>query len=191
MTEAPGEAFGRYLPSPHHNERPPGMAVELLVVHAISLPPGEFGGPYVDHLFLGCLDPREHPLFAELQGLRVAAHFLIDRGGRVTQYVPVSRRAWHAGASLWQGREGCNDFSVGVELEGTADRPFEAVQYRHLAILLRTLQTGLPLLADHNVAGHQHIAPRRKWDPGPGFDWELFRATLAASGSHPHWRPVW
>lgn len=166
----------RYLPSPHCDDRPAGTFPELIVLHAISLPPGEFGGAYVDELFLGRLDPSVHPYFQEIAHLRVSAHFLVDRGGVVTQYVPVMRRAWHAGLSSWRGREGCNDFSVGIELEGDERTPFTDLQYRHLALLIRTLRSRAHTLCDQHIAGHQHVAPGRKWDPGPQFDWDrLFR----------------
>ncbi|MBF0588524.1 MAG: 1,6-anhydro-N-acetylmuramyl-L-alanine amidase AmpD [Magnetococcales bacterium] len=181
----------RYLPSPHANGRPPHMEVELMVVHAISLPPGRFGGGYVDDLFLGQLDPDADPFFLEICQLRVSAHFYIDRGGRLTQYVPVRRRAWHAGKSCWRGREACNDFSVGVELEGDEHHPFTPVQYRQLAALFRTLQTQLPALKDEHITGHQHIAPDRKWDPGPGFDWGHFWAQLEKSAPFDGWPIVW
>ncbi|MBF0340247.1 MAG: 1,6-anhydro-N-acetylmuramyl-L-alanine amidase AmpD [Magnetococcales bacterium] len=169
----------RYLPSPHADDRPAGVSVDLLVVHAISLPPGAFGGPFVDDLFLGRLDPEAHPGFRELAGLRVSAHFLIDRTGELTQYVPVSRRAWHAGKSVWLGREQCNDFSVGVELEGMEHGHFTGEQYSRLAVLARTLMARLPALTPDRIVGHRDIAPERKWDPGSGFDWEHFRALLS------------
>ncbi|MBF0295599.1 MAG: 1,6-anhydro-N-acetylmuramyl-L-alanine amidase AmpD [Magnetococcales bacterium] len=168
----------RYLPSPHADARPVGTAVDLLVVHAISLPPGEFGGGYVDDLFLGRLDSGLHPYFAGLAGLRVSAHFLIGRGGEVTQYVPVLRRAWHAGQSVWEGRPACNDYSVGVELEGVDGGSFESAQYERLAMLARTLMAVLPGLTPARMVGHRDIAPGRKWDPGSGFDWLGFRALL-------------
>ncbi|MBF0284198.1 MAG: 1,6-anhydro-N-acetylmuramyl-L-alanine amidase AmpD [Magnetococcales bacterium] len=181
----------RYLPSPHRDPRPAGTTVELLVVHAISLPPGGFGGSFVDDLFLGRLDPAAHPFFATLAGLRVSAHFFLDRYGALTQFVPVGERAWHAGVSRWRGRERCNDFSLGVELEGDESNPFTDGQYRHLAALVRTLQQRLPDLADENIAGHQEIAPGRKWDPGPGFDWDRFRQQLADAAPFDGWQPVW
>ncbi len=155
-----------------------GTEVDLLVVHAISLPPGEFGGGYVDDLFLGRLDPGAHPYFVGLADLRVSAHFLIGRDGEVTQYVPVLRRAWHAGHSSWEGRLACNDYSVGVELEGVDGGGFEPAQYERLAVLVRTLMAALPGLTPARVVGHRDIAPDRKWDPGSGFDWPGFRALL-------------
>ncbi|MBF0134709.1 MAG: 1,6-anhydro-N-acetylmuramyl-L-alanine amidase AmpD [Magnetococcales bacterium] len=184
-------AFGRYLPSPHVDQRPPGTEIDLLVVHAISLPPGQFGGSSVDDLFLGRLDTWKHPYFESLAGLRVSAHFFIDRKGVVTQYVPVMKRAWHAGVSQWRNRKACNNNSIGVELEGAEGVPFEPLQYLRLAIILRTLQQRLPFLCDENVAGHQEIAPDRKWDPGSGFEWDRFADVLYRTGPHPSWQPVW
>ncbi|MGN7614012.1 1,6-anhydro-N-acetylmuramyl-L-alanine amidase AmpD [Magnetococcales bacterium HHB-1] len=177
----------RILDSPHFNKRPKAMPVELLVVHAISLPAGQFGGPYIDDLFLGRLDCNTDERFAELEGLRVAAHFLIDRAGDITQYVPVMSRAWHAGKSVWRGRSACNDFSVGVELEGDWKTPFTLEQYRQLAQLTRTLQVHLPALKDDHIVGHEHIAPGRKWDPGPFFEWGHFRALLQKTPKRPFW----
>lgn len=167
------------------------MAVDLLVIHAISLPPGQFAGDAVDQLFLGTLDPTAHPAFKDLKGLRVSAHFLIHRHGDVTQYVPVLKRAWHAGESIWQERRGCNDFSVGIELEGDDKTPFTPVQYQRLATLVRSLQTRLPLLSDQNITGHQHIAPERKWDPGPFFDWPYWSDLLQRTQQPANWPLVW
>ncbi|MBF0127996.1 MAG: 1,6-anhydro-N-acetylmuramyl-L-alanine amidase AmpD [Magnetococcales bacterium] len=181
----------RYLPSPFADERPAGKAVDLLVVHAISLPPGEFGGPHVDELFLGRLDPEGNPYFREIAGLRVSAHFLIDRQGGLTQYVPVFKRAWHAGASRWEHQEACNDFSVGVELEGADGIPFEAIQYARLAELSCTLMTRLPGLTPERIVGHQDVAPGRKWDPGSGFDWKRFRILLAQARPDRETTLVW
>ncbi|MBF0124711.1 MAG: 1,6-anhydro-N-acetylmuramyl-L-alanine amidase AmpD [Magnetococcales bacterium] len=184
----------RYLPSPHRDARPAGAVVDLVVLHAISLPPGHFGGRAIDELFLGRLNPREHPYFKGVAKLKVSAHFLIDRQGQVTQYVPVLKRAWHAGVSRWQGRRGCNDFSVGIELEGDEHTPFTKVQYMTLAGLIRTLQTRLSQLRDDRIVGHQHVAPERKWDPGPHFDWGVLRWWLAASLAPPPafvWPLIW
>lgn len=147
------------------------MAVDLVVVHSISLPPGQYGGPHVQALFTNRLDPSAHPYFAPLNGLRVSAHFVIRRSGRLDQYVGIDRRAWHAGVSSWQGRTRCNDFSVGIELEGLEGCGFEDAQYRELLHLIRDLRAVLPL---RSVAGHEHVAPGRKRDPGDGFDgWRL------------------
>ena len=172
----------RRLPSPNANERPAGSAVELLVIHNISLPPGRFGGGYIEQLFLNCLDCTMHPWFARLEGLRVSAHLLIDRRGRVTQFVPFDRRAWHAGASSFAGRENCNDFSVGIELEGTDERPYTRAQYARLVRVSRALMREYPRITAGRIVGHSDIAPGRKTDPGRAFDWERYRAALAATG---------
>jgi AmpD protein len=166
----------RRIPSPNCDARPEGASVTLLVVHNISLPPGEFGGDGVIDLFTNRLDPAAHPYYVGLQALRVSAHFFIRRDGELIQFVPCGRRAWHAGASRWCGRERCNDFSVGVELEGTDDIPYRDAQYATLAALTRQLQARYPITA---IAGHSDIAPGRKTDPGPAFDWARFRALLA------------
>jgi AmpD protein len=165
------------LLSPNCDERPAGAAVELVVVHAISLPPGEFGGPGIVELFTNRLDPQAHPYYREISDLRVSAHFLIRRDGGLIQFVPCGKRAWHAGVSSWCSRERCNDFSVGIELEGADDGPFEPVQYARLASLTRALRARYPIAG---IVGHSDIAPGRKTDPGPGFDWTRYRALLAA-----------
>jgi len=162
----------RWVPSPHHDLRPDDAGVELLVIHNISLPPGEFGGPHIEELFLGRLHPGAHPYFAGIAALRVSAHFLVRRDGEVVQFVPCELRAWHAGVSSWQGREKCNDFSVGIELEGTDDLAYEDAQYESLAALARALSGRYGPLA---ATGHSDIAPVRKTDPGPAFDWARFR----------------
>ena len=164
-------------PSPHFNERPDGE-VSLLVVHNISLPAGQFGGPYITDLFLGCLDCTAHPSFADLNGLEVSAHCLIRRDGEVIQYVPFDKRAWHAGVSEYQGRAGCNDFSVGIELEGTDTLPYTQVQYQQLAAIANLLIKQYPKLTKERLTGHQHIAPGRKTDPGEGFDWAYFLSLI-------------
>jgi AmpD protein len=164
-----------YVPSPNCDERPPGTAIELLVVHAISLPPGEFGGPGIVELFTNQLDPAVHPYYAAIADQKVSAHFLIRRSGAVIQFVPCSSRAWHAGISRWRGRERCNDFSVGIELEGTDHVAFEDAQYEALAALTRALQQRYPVAG---IVGHSDIAPERKTDPGPCFDWQRYRALL-------------
>ena len=158
----------RRVPSPNCDARPESEAVCLVVIHAISLPPDEFGGSGIIDLFTNCLDPEAHPYFCEIQGLRVSAHFLIRRDGELIQFVPCSRRAWHAGVSNWQGRANCNDFSIGIELEGCDRQPFEDGQYLALQRLLRELQGRSSIEA---VVGHSDIAPGRKTDPGPCFDW--------------------
>lgn len=158
----------RRIPSPNHDERPGGEAVVLVVIHGISLPPGEFGGPGVIELFTNRLDPTAHPYYEAIKDLRVSAHFFIRRDGELIQFVPCSMRAWHAGESSWQGRARCNDYSVGIELEGTDDLPYTDAQYAVLNELLSTLRGAYPIEA---VVGHSDIAPGRKTDPGPCFDW--------------------
>lgn len=145
-----------------------------MVVHGISLPPGHYGGPYIDQLFTNTLDENEHDYFREIGGLRVSAHLLIDRGGELTQYVPFSKRAWHAGASCFGDRAGCNDFSIGIELEGCDDEPYEPIQYERLAGVVSTLRARWPGITRDRMVGHCHIAPERKTDPGPAFDWDYF-----------------
>lgn len=158
----------RQVDTPNQDERPDGETISLLVIHNISLPPGEFGGPGVEQLFANRLDPDEHPYYASIHGLRVSAHFFIRRDGELIQFVPCSLRAWHAGVSQWRGRERCNDFSIGVELEGTDETPFTEAQYAVLGRLLEVLKGAYPITA---VVGHSDIAPGRKTDPGPCFDW--------------------
>jgi AmpD protein len=157
-----------------------GVLPELLVVHGISLPPGEFGGPWIDRLFTGNLPATAHPSFAERAHLRVSAHVLIGRDGTLTQYVPFGERAWHAGASQYRGRSDCNDFSVGVELEGTDSIPYTPAQYTALAALAAALIRTYPSMSAEHVAGHSDVAPGRKTDPGEVFDWGRLRAALAA-----------
>jgi len=171
----------RQLLSPHCDARPAGAQPELIVVHGISLPPGEFGGPWIERLFAGNLDPQGHPQFAALAGLRVSAHVLVRRDGRALQCVPFGMRAWHAGVSSWRGRAACNDFSVGIELEGTDLGPYEPAQYRTLAALIQALAGAYPGLATRAVVGHSDIAPGRKSDPGAAFDWGTLRSLLARS----------
>ncbi len=168
-----------FIASPNCDERPPQSAITLAVVHAISLPPNQFGGKGVEQLFTNSLDPAAHPYYASLEGLRVSAHFLVRRDGSVIQFVPCGKRAWHAGVSSWRGRERCNDFSVGIELEGCDELPFEAAQYESLARLLDALARRYPL---GDVAGHADIAPGRKTDPGPHFEWSRLSALLAELG---------
>jgi AmpD protein len=164
-----------FIASPNCDARPANVKIELLVVHAISLPPGEFGGSDIEALFQNRLDLASHPFYATLAGVRVSAHFLVRRGGALIQFVPCAKRAWHAGVSSWRGRAQCNDFSVGVELEGTDDVPFEALQYDALARLTRALTARYPI---SDIAGHSDVAPGRKTDPGPHFDWLKYRALL-------------
>lgn len=164
-----------HQPSPNFDVRAAGTRVDLLVIHNISLPPGQFGGPYIADLFGNRLDCDAHPYFDQLRALRVSAHFLVRRDGTVMQFVSANDRAWHAGVSAFCGRERCNDFSIGIELEGTDFEAFEAAQYDALAELTLALKMRYPLT---DVAGHEHIAPGRKTDPGPFFDWECFRKSL-------------
>ena len=158
----------RRVPSPNCDDRPEGEAVSLIVIHAISLPPSQFGGGDIERLFTNTLDPGAHPYFAGICALRVSAHFLIRRDGEVIQFVSCDRRAWHAGVSRWQGRERCNDFSIGIELEGCDELPFEDVQYARLVGLIGRICAHYPVVA---LAGHADIAPARKTDPGPCFAW--------------------
>ena len=162
-------AGARWVPSPHYDQRPDEAAIELVVIHSISLPPGEFGGPHIDDLFLGRLDAKAHPYFGAIAGMRVSSHFLVRRDGELMQYVPTELRAWHAGASSWKGRSRCNDFSIGIELEGSDDTPFEDAQYETLAALVGALRARY---GDLDLAGHSDVAPGRKTDPGPFFDWQ-------------------
>lgn len=167
----------RRVPSPHHDCRPDDEVPSLLVVHNISLPPGEFGGPWIDALFTGTIDPTAHPYFAGIAHLRVSAHCLIRRDGEIVQYVPFDKRAWHAGGSCYQGREKCNDFSIGIELEGTDTEPYTDAQYRQLAAVTQLLMHVYPAMSNH-ITGHSDIAPGRKTDPGSSFDWKRFRALV-------------
>lgn len=160
------------IPSPNFNERPAGHTAKLLVIHNISLPPLQFGGPYIEQLFTNRLDVDYHPFFKEIAHLRVAAHFLIRRQGEIIQFVSADKRAWHAGISSFEGESQCNDFSIGIELEGSDFVPFTEIQYQRLASLSQVLRQRYPLRA---VRGHEHIAPIRKTDPGPFFDWNRYR----------------
>jgi AmpD protein len=171
----------RQIASPNRDARPAGVDADLIVVHGISLPPGEFGGPWIDRLFTNTLPPDVHPYFAEVGSMRVSSHLVLDRDGAVTQYVNLQERAWHAGKSMYEGREACNDFSVGVELEGTDTLPYEAAQYDALAELVAALCAAYPRLSPDRVVGHSDIAPGRKTDPGPAFDWARARGLIAAA----------
>ena len=168
----------RRVPSPNCDERPQGEVVSLLVIHNISLPPGAFGGPHIDRLFTNALDPDEHPFFREIRELRVSSHLLIRRDGELVQYVPLHRRAWHAGASRFDGRERCNDFSIGIELEGADDTPYDDRQYARLIEVSAVIRAVYPAITAGRVTGHADIAPGRKSDPGPAFDWPRYRAAL-------------
>ena len=165
-----------HLPSPNYDARPEGSAIELIVIHNISLPPGVFDGDAVIDLFTNRLDWDAHPYYQGIRGLKVSAHFFIRRDGTLIQFVPCTQRAWHAGASNWQGRDRCNDFSIGIELEGTDDLPFTDAQYATLIPLLATLKMAYPIQA---VVGHSDIAPDRKTDPGPHFAWQRLDAHTA------------
>jgi AmpD protein len=162
----------RFIESPNCDDRPPAAEVSLLVIHGISLPPGKFGGDGVLRLFTNTLDWTAHPFYTTLRGLRVSAHFFVRRTGEIIQFVPCGRRAWHAGESSWRGRERCNDFSIGVELEGVDTRPYTERQYARLVPLAATLRRRYPIA---EIVGHSDIAPGRKTDPGPAFDWGRLR----------------
>ena len=161
----------RFIPSPNHDERQTPDDLSLIVIHCISLPPGQFGTEGVTQLFTNTLNPDEHPYYAGIAHLRVSAHLLIRRTGELVQYVPFNRRAWHAGVSCYAGREVCNDFSIGIELEGTDDTPYEDIQYERLNAVIDALLTAYPTLSREHITGHEHIAPGRKTDPGVFFEW--------------------
>jgi AmpD protein len=167
----------RQVPSPNCDSRPQDEAVSLIVIHSISLPPGVFGGDAVERLFTSSLDLSEHPYYADLDGLKVSAHFFVRRTGEVLQFVPLQMRAWHAGLSSWRGRPRCNDFSIGIELEGTDIGIFTDAQYAELSRLISILRGRLPI---QDIAAHSEVAPGRKSDPGPGFDWQRLHAVLSA-----------
>lgn len=167
------------MPSPNCSERPAGVPVDVLVIHNISLPPGEFGGGWIDALFTNQLDPAAHPYFSGIAHLRVSAHLLIDRHGQLTQYVPFNRKAWHAGQSCYDGREQCNDFSIGIELEGCDDREFTEAQYQALTRVTKQILAAYPKISPEAIVGHSDIAPGRKTDPGPCFDWVRYKEGVA------------
>lgn len=167
-----------YLPSPNADARPAECGLDLIVIHNISLPPGEFGQGYVQQLFTNTLDENIHPYFAEIKDLCVSSHLLIERSGKLTQFVPFDQRAWHAGESSFQGRECCNDFSIGIELEGADDVDYTDAQYRVLSATIISLQMIYPTLATSNIVGHCDIAPDRKTDPGLSFDWDRLHSQL-------------
>ncbi len=164
--------------SPNHDQRPVQTVISLIVVHCISLPPGQFGGEWIDRLFMNRIRGDEHQSFADLKGLRVSSHLLIRRDGQVVQYVPFHLRAWHAGVSSFEGVEKCNDYSIGIELEGADEVAYEPVQYQRLAAAVTALMKSYPQITPQRIVGHSDIAPGRKTDPGPAFDWELFRRHL-------------
>ena len=171
----------RQIASPNHDSRPDDVEADLIVVHGISLPPGEFGGSWIDRLFTNTLPPDVHPYFAEVCSMRVSSHLVVGRDGAVTQYVKFTERAWHAGKSVYLGREACNDFSIGIELEGTDTMPYEPEQYGALAKIVAALCAAYPRLSIDRIVGHSDIAPGRKTDPGPAFDWPLARRLIAAA----------
>lgn len=168
-------------PSPNCNDRPRQDDIGLVVIHGITVPPGQFGTGLVEALFLNALDLTLHPALRELEGVRLSAHLFIDRSGSVTQFVPFHRRAWHAGVSSFGGRENCNDFAIGIELEGTDNTPYADAQYARLTEVLRALFVRYPQLSPARVVGHAEIAPGRKTDPGPAFDWQRLMAAIAVS----------
>ena len=162
----------KQIPSPNYDDRPNPADISLLVIHCISLPPGEFDNPYINQLFCNVLDPDAHPYFKEIYQLTVSAHLLIKRDGSCIQYVPFNKRAWHAGKSSYQGKERCNDFSIGIELEGTESIPYTEAQYIKLAEVIDSLLKAYPNLSKQQITGHSDIAPGRKNDPGASFDWQ-------------------
>jgi AmpD protein len=181
IDSAGGWLQGKYIsrqPSPNCDERPAATIIDLIVIHAISLPPGEFGGPWIDALFTNTLDPNAHPYFQEIHQLRVSAHLLIRRDAEIVQYVPFHQRAWHAGHSCYQGRERCNDFSIGIELEGCDHIAYSDAQYQMLAQIIPLLRNTYPAISPQRLAGHCDIAPGRKTDPGPAFRWNYLRELL-------------
>ena len=166
------------IESPNQDQRPDASTVELLVIHCISLPPEQFSGDYIDDLFCNRLNPDTHPYFAEIHQLKVSAHLLIRRDGTLHQYVPFNRRAWHAGISNFEGRERCNDFSIGIELEGSVNQPYTDAQYQQLAVVTQAILQHYPGIKPDRITGHSDIAPGRKNDPGPFFDWPRYKGLL-------------
>ncbi len=174
-------SIARRVASPNYDVRPSEVEIDLLVVHGISLPPGQYGGPEIEAFFCNCLVPDEHPYFAGIAAVQVSAHFLVRRDGELVQFVALGDRAWHAGKSCFEGRERCNDFSIGVELEGCDDEAYEAAQYERLAELSVVLMAAYPGIVPEHIVGHCDIAPGRKTDPGQAFDWSYFRRLLAGA----------
>jgi AmpD protein len=164
--------------SPNQDCRPENCSIDLLVIHNISLPPGEFGGPWIDDLFMNRLDPAAHPYFATIASRQVSSHLLIRRDGEIVQYVPLHMRAWHAGESCFDNKQRCNDFSIGIELEGSDDTPFTDAQYETLANVTNEIQVLYPSITTERITGHSDISPGRKTDPGPNFDWERYKSLL-------------
>lgn len=173
----------RWCPSPNFGERPAGKAISLLVIHNISLPPGQFGGNCIEQFFCNQLNPADHPYFASIVSLQVSSHLLIRRDGELVQFVNLLDRAWHAGRSCFDGEDECNDYSIGVELEGTDTDPYTEAQYRMLAEVSSRILAAWPAINGDRIAGHSDIAPGRKTDPGPAFDWSRFRRLLASASS--------
>lgn len=173
----------RKAPSSNCGPRPPGCEPELLVIHNISLPPGRYGGDCIERFFTNCLDWDEHPYFEEIRDVEVSAHVLIQRDGQVLQFVSLAERAWHAGQSSYRGRDNCNDFSIGIELEGTDEDPYTDVQYAVLAAVTRACMNYFPAMEAGKIVGHCDIAPGRKTDPGGAFDWQRYRGDLTTGGS--------
>lgn len=170
--------IARQVPSPNFDERPDNCEPELIVIHNISLPPGKFGGSAIDAFFTNNLNAAAHPYFAEISDMRVSTHVLIERDGRIVQYVPFTKRAWHAGASCYNDRTACNDFSIGIELEGTDDLPYTDSQYQQLVALIDALLIAYPGLSADRMVGHSDIAPGRKTDPGESFDWQRLKSSI-------------
>lgn len=171
-------AAARYAPSPHFDARPDNTLIDMIVVHNISLPPAQFGGDYVEQFFGGKLNPSLHPYFETIRQLRVSSHLFIRRAGEMIQFVPFAKRAWHAGESFFKGQKACNDFSIGIELEGTDDLSYEKIQYERLAGIIRALQRAYPAIVRERIVGHADIAPGRKTDPGASFDWQYLDGLL-------------
>lgn len=171
----------RQVLSPHSDARSAGSSADLIVLHGISLPPGEFGGPWIEQLFNGHLPPDRHPYFREIEGMRVSAHVLIRRDGEIVQFVPFHLRAWHAGASQYEGRSACNDFSIGIEMEGADDVPYGKAQYESASALILALRAAYPAITPERLVGHSDISPGRKTDPGPSFDWNLLYGIIEKS----------
>jgi AmpD protein len=168
----------KYTASPNSDVRPEDVAVDLVVIHSISLPPGEYGGPWIEQFFCNKLKAEAHPYFHEIHELKVSSHILVCRNGALQQFVPFNKRAWHAGQSCYEGRHACNDFSIGIELEGTDDSNFENIQYQQLAELVTSLEEAYPMITRERLTGHSDVAPGRKTDPGTGFDWNKLTALL-------------
>ena len=184
MTELRIDEQGEWLEgvrkviSPNYDQRPDDLEIDLLVIHSISLPPGEFGGDYIDQLFTNSLDPEQHPYFEEIASLRVSTHIMINREGLITQYVPFTQRAWHAGESDYEGCANCNDYSIGIELEGCDNKDFTQAQYVTLVNITGAITQFWPKISKQRITGHCHIAPNRKTDPGPSFNWDLYYSSI-------------